>query len=356
MRRVSAVAALLCLLGALLGFGPGTSTRAAFAQEAEDGEGPQMATTTSDAEVEVSSWVVWLDARDGVVVQQDLQVDNSGDEAWLGHELRGSEERAVMALPMQPGAMDLDTSGRFTQCCATVVGNEYVHTTPLPPGRSTGTIRYRVAELEHLELVSRLPVASLSINVPEGVTVHSDDVEVTGQTSSLGNVYTRHTATALAAGEPVEVRFEGLTIALVRPADLAFAALAALAVAAVAALAAHWLQRRRGPVDPPTQAEGFDDTSARFEAVVEELALLDEAHELGWISSEDHDTLRVARAAEGRGEPDEGAASPSAKQLVAELALLDEGRHRGLLTADSHRLLRTRRQAQLTAFEQPTRG
>jgi hypothetical protein len=174
--------------------------------------------TTDDAsDVRIASWVVWVDRDAGVTVQQDLQVENDSGMTWLGAEPDADGTRAVLTVPLHPGAEGLGFLGRFTECCATMRGTSYVHTSPLLPGRTMGTVRYSVETLEALEVPLTLPVESFTLMLPPGVELIDagaagggpEPVEA-GQIESRGTLYTVYGARDLAAGDVVRLGFRGL--------------------------------------------------------------------------------------------------------------------------------------------------
>jgi hypothetical protein len=252
--------------------------------------------TEDPAEVVVASWVVWVDHLDGISIQQDLQVDNRGSTTFLGTDPDAAGVRAVIAVPIQPDAVGLRFLGRFTGCCATLRGTDYVHTTPLPPGPSSGTLRYTVGLLETLTLPARLPVESFTMMVPTGVTVGTDRLELSGEIESQGNLYDVYTTEGLAVGDVVEVRLRGLSVP----------AVAALAGAGAAAV--WWRRRRRSPARATREPEGSPVPAGRTgpapvavldaELLVDEIALLDVGYAEGRLARGPYERLRAVRKAE----------------------------------------------------------
>jgi hypothetical protein len=262
--------------------------------------------TDAADDVVIASWVVWVDQHHGVAVQHDLQVENRGERTYLGEAPDGNGARAVIAVPLAPDATALRFLGRFTQCCATMRGTDYVHTSALPPGPAAGTLRYTVAALDALTLPAALPVESFTMMVPRGVTVVSGELTLSGEIESRGTTYDVYTADGLDRGEVLEVGFRGLAVRDTPAWLLAAAAGAALALAGVAGV---WVRRRRGqratssdaPADaPPTTAEGRAPagTALSPDLLVEELALLDVGFERGLLAREVYEPLRAARKAE----------------------------------------------------------
>jgi membrane protein implicated in regulation of membrane protease activity len=212
----------------------------------------------------------------------------------------------VIAVPIHPDAVGLRFLGRFTGCCATLRGTDYVHTTPLPPGPSSGTLRYAVGSLETLTLPARLPVESFTMMVPTGVTVGTDRLELSGEIESQGNLYDVYTTEGLAAGDVVEVRLRGLPVPAVATWPLALAAVAALAGAGAAAV--WWRRRRRSPARATREPERSPVPAGRTgpapvaeldaELLVDEIALLDVGYAEGRLARGPYERLRAVRKAE----------------------------------------------------------
>lgn len=274
--------------------------------------------TTSPEDVTIASWVLWVDRADGVTLQHDLHVENRGERTYLGVEPDAAGERAVISVPLPPGATGLRFLGRFTECCATMRGTEYVHTTPLTPGSTVGTVRASVTSLDRLDLPVRLPVEAFTMMVPTGVSVRGGQVEHAGQIDSQGNTYDVYTAADLATGEVLEIGLSGLMVASTPLWQPVAAAIAALLVGAGGAV---WFGRRqrsrgaaRGAAQPavreaPSTARPAPSTPVApradgapvpvdAAALVEELALLDLGFERGLISREVYEPLRAARRSE----------------------------------------------------------
>jgi hypothetical protein len=311
-------------------------------------------TTEDVSDVRIASWVVWVDREAGVTVQQDLQVENDSGMTWLGAEPDADGTRAVLTVPLHPGAEGLGFLGRFTECCATMRGTSYVHTSPLLPGRTMGTVRYSVETLEALELPLALPVESFTLMLPPGVELtgtggdagagsgsgvgSADGPELVeaGQIESRGTLYTVYGAGELAAGDVVRLGFRGLDDGSTPAWWYAASAGAGLLVVAGAV---WWMLRRRRATptapsvspapaaagaaefgrsttdrrsidqdnaSPPADAPDVPAVTAvpdprvplSAEALVEELALLDLAVDRGLVSREVYEQLREARLAE----------------------------------------------------------
>lgn len=280
-------------------------------------------TTEDPSAVRIASWVVWLDRDVGVSIQQDLQVVNDADLTWLGADPDPDGTRAVLSVPLHPQATGFGFLGRFAECCAVMRGIEYVHTSALPPGQTTATLRYFVEELEELTLPIRLPVDTFTLMLPDGVSIGGTPLEQAGQMDSRGQTYTMFGTARLEPGDVISLELRGLG-----PEQTSwwqYAAAAALALAVVAAGIVVLRGRRPGSdpqADEPEQtsppvasattsrpiALEHSDTEEVSDPVpaldtdllLEELALLDEALERGLLTREVYEPLRAARMDEIR--------------------------------------------------------
>ena len=269
-------------------------------------------TTEDPSEVRISSWVVWVDRDLGTTFQHDLQVDNTGEETWLGFDPDEDGTRTVLSVPLHADAFGLGFLGRFTECCAAMRGTEYVHTSPLAPGRVNGTVRYAVESTDRLELTTRLPVDSFTLMLPEGVSATGTALERSGDIESQGTAYGVYTTQDWAPGEPLAIGLSGLEVG--QTPWWWFAAAATGGLLVIVGVAWWW---RREPTtaaamtvptvaapaptidDPSPTAEGAAPELGA-ELLLEELALLDVGRERGLISDEVHRELRAARTRELR--------------------------------------------------------
>jgi hypothetical protein len=261
-------------------------------------------TTEDPADVRISSWVVWVDRELGVTFQHDLRVDNTGDRTWLGSDPDDDGTRTVLSVPLHAEAFGLGFLGRFTECCAAMRGNEYVHTTPLPPGRTMGTVRYTVETADRLELSTRLPVDAFTLMLPDGVGVTGAALERTGDIESQGTAYGVYSAAGWEPGQPLTIGLTGLEVGQTPWWWFTAAGVGGLIV--IAAVAWRW-RRNRSPTpstsdtaapNAPTPAAAT--TALSSELLLEEVALLDLALERGFITADVHHALRAARTSELR--------------------------------------------------------
>jgi hypothetical protein len=283
-------------------------------QEAESRSGPFVTTPEGDPELEllvyeatedptdvrITSWVVWVDRGAGVAFQHDLRVENLGDRTWLGFGPEADGNRTVLSVPLHPEASGIGFLGRFTECCATMRGAEYVHTSPLLPGRTLGTVRYAVEKTDRLDLTTSLPVDSFILMLPDGVSATGPALERTGEIESRGNAYGVYTTDGWEQDEELTIRLHGLDAATTPWWWFVVAGAGGL----LAAASVVWRWRRSSSAEgapvsiPPAPDVPADAGGVTAALLLEELALLDIARERGFLSDEDHQALRTARTAE----------------------------------------------------------
>jgi hypothetical protein len=295
--------------------------------------------TDSAEDVVVASWVVWVDRLNGVSIQHDLQVENRGERTYLGEDPDGVGTRAAIRVPLAPDAVGLRFLGRFTECCATMRGTDYVHTSPLVPGTTAGTLRYAVEALDTLSLPARLPVESFTMMVPEGVTVGTSQLELSGEIESQGNTYDVYTTEGLAAGETLELSFRGLTVPKTPIWQLAAAAAGVLLVGLAAA---SWWRRRGAAAPADAATTGSAPSGGVPSGMASEVTIAP--------------APAAASAPSGALPRSNGAPRLSAELLVDEIALLDVGFERGLLPREAYEPLREARKAELLELSPRTEG
>ena len=293
-------------------------------------------TTADPSDVVISSWVVWVDRDLGVTFQHDLQVDNTGERTWVGFDPDEAGTRTVISVPLHADAFGLGFLGRFTECCSAMRGNEYVHTSPLPPGRTNGTVRYAVETTDRLELTTRLPVASFTLMLPEGVTASGAALERAGDIESQGTAYGVYTAEGWDPGEPLVVGLSGLDVAGTPWWWYAAAGLGGLLVTAGVA----WWWRQRST--EATTTAGTSPATAGSSPVPDPTPAPEPATNVATEVAPE-----VATVTDGASQ------ELNAELLLEELALLDVGRERGLISDEVHHQLRTARTRELRALRTP---
>jgi 5-hydroxyisourate hydrolase-like protein (transthyretin family) len=282
--------------------------------------------TTDPSQVTLDGWVVWIDRQtNGVSVQQDLQFKNRGDRGYVGKQLVAGQQQkmpATVFLPLAPGASNFEYLGQFQQCCgaASADGKTFVHSAPILPGDTSGTLRYVTQQTPtQLTFPVTMPTAMFSILVPEGVTASSDQLQPGQPITDRGNTYQTLIGTNLKKGDVITVDLQGLSSG--SKTSKTGVLLIAIAVVAALGAAAIWLMaaRRRAanggerapkrktsrsarqvprgekaPVEGAEGATAAEAGSGDPELILDEIAALDLAHEQGLMEEETYTKLRAA--------------------------------------------------------------
>jgi hypothetical protein len=170
---------------------------------------PVFTSTESAAKVKSASWIVWLDVTgERIAVQQDLSLTNAGTAAYTGKTpVTGAGEgaRAAIVLPTATGATNFQYLGRFEVCCSATEADTWVHTRPINPGGSSGTLRYEAPIASSLSFKAQFPTDKMTLLVPAGTTVSSPQLKADGTSVDKNVTYNVYTSGALKAGDVVTV-------------------------------------------------------------------------------------------------------------------------------------------------------
>lgn len=202
--------------------------------------------TTDPSAVTRSEWLVWLDVEGSTLaVQQDVSERNTGRTAYTGSTpVAGAPDggKAAVTLPVVTGATSLSYLGSFEVCCDAVTGTTWVHTRPVPPGTSTGTLRYEAPTTDTLTFPVTTTTQAFTLLVPTGTSVTSPQLAPSGTQSDRGITYQVLKGGPFPTGTTITVSLVGAggggsSTALVIGLVVVGLALVALVV---------WLLRRRG--------------------------------------------------------------------------------------------------------------
>jgi hypothetical protein len=230
-------------------------------------------------------FIVEFDA--GQLLVAELYVFSlDGNRAYVGDgagSLRFSLPQSAQGLAVSGGEL----GGRYLQ-----TRDGFVDTLPLPPGQGVRQVLFRYAlpiTGGKLELARTLPYPAANVNAliaETGVQVSSPQLPAKGMRQTEYGNYITLSGQNLAAGQPITLLFTGLTTvatgAASVPAGIApVILLIAMGLVGVAAgLLAAWPLLRRRPAG--AAAAGADGLSR--EALIDALARLDLAHEVGKLS------------------------------------------------------------------------
>ncbi len=278
-----------------------------------------FAPTTDPAAIAQTNWVVWVDPMPGgIVVQQDFAWKNDGRTAYIGADADGG---AVTEVPLSPGATNVQYLGLYLNGGGRIDGNTYQGTQPIVPGRSNATVRYVVATLGDLRLVSPLVTSNLHVFVPTNMVVSAPGMTSSGQITDRGTTYQVFTATNVPAERTIAV---GLTPAS-RPKSAAGPfAIAGIVILLLVAALSVWRVRsggrrratypERSSAAPPrhgpslrSSRDGARAPADETEVLLEEIAAIDVAFEEGLLEPATYERVRAAAkerlAAVARGAP-----------------------------------------------------
>ena len=206
--------------------------------------------STSPKDVVQTSWVVWID-RDpaGIAVQQSLTWQNSGKTAYVGGETLPDGRHVVVRLPLAAGASGFQFLGAFLETPGFVQGTSFVHTEPIVPGKTEGTLWYVAKSVSKLSFPVLLPTGTFELYVPTDMKMTSPQLTAAGQTTDNGITYQQFTASDLAVGTTIDVTLSDAAAASTRsPLTLVLIAVAVLAAAGAIALWGLGRSRSRAPV------------------------------------------------------------------------------------------------------------
>jgi hypothetical protein len=200
-----------------------------------------------------------------IAVQQDLALTNAGTTAYTGKTpVTGAGEgaKAAVVLPTATGAANFQYLGRFEVCCSATEADTWVHTRPINPGGTSGTLRYEAPIASALTFKAQFPTDKMTLLVPVGTAVSSAQLKADGTSVDKNVTYNVYTSGALKAGDTV-------TISLVAPATesstpwetIALVLVGLLVVGVVVSLVIR--RRRAGAAAPAVAPKGAKVATAK---------------------------------------------------------------------------------------------
>ncbi len=214
--------------------------------------------TTDPAAVSWREWLVWLDVEGSTLaVQQDLSITNTATTAYTGSvPVKDAPDngKAAVTLPILPGATSLSYLGSFEVCCDAVAGSTWVHTRPVPPGSTTGTLRYEAPLATTLAFPVERPTQTFTLLVPLGTEVGSAQLTASGTQSDRGTTYQVLTGGPFAVGTTITVTLGGATTSSGTSPALVVAV--AVVLLAGSLVVGWWLLRRRAAAAAAAKPSG----------------------------------------------------------------------------------------------------
>ena len=209
-------------------------------------------TTTAASPITRKDWTVWLDITGATMaVEQDVTLVNAAGTAYRTEQpLDGAPDQghAAVLLPVSPGATNLQYVGWFEVCCDAVVGRTWAHTRPIPPGTTTGTMRYEAPTPASLTFLVDQPTTSFTVLAPQGTSVTSSQLTSAGTQTDRGTTYQVLRAGPLAVGTTI-------TLSLAAASSFPWTAVVVtLGVLGTAAAGLWWWRRSRRTAAAPAVA------------------------------------------------------------------------------------------------------
>jgi hypothetical protein len=118
-----------------------------------------------------------------------------------------------------------------------------VHTRPINPGGSSGTLRYDSPRPASLIFTAQFRTDEVTVLVPKGTTISSPQLTAKGTSTDRGVTYTVYKSGALKSGDTVTVTLGGATAAASGTSPWLWVGLGVLALVVVGVLV--WFLRRR---------------------------------------------------------------------------------------------------------------
>jgi hypothetical protein len=215
-------------------------------------------TTTAAAPITRKDWTVWLDITGATMaVEQDVTIVNSAGTAYRTPQpLAGAPDKgnAAVLLPVAPGATNLQYVGWFEVCCDAIVGTTWAHTRPIPPGTTSGTMRYEAPTPASLFFLIDQPTTTFTVLAPQGTAVTSAQLTPAGTQTDKGTTYQVLRGGPLAAGSTV-------TLDLGSGSSVPWAAIVgAVGLLAVLSVALWWWRRSRPAIATPPRTAASTTT------------------------------------------------------------------------------------------------
>ena len=254
-------------------------------------------TTSAEAvRIAIAHTVIYLE-QDSLLVKEYALVVNESDRTYIGLEnsaVLGGREILRFSLP--EGAFELRPTLGMMEYCIFATNDGFLHTAPVLPGSTEMAYSYWVGPESDGYTFTRdcyYPTDEYALLV-QGDTIQ---LEADGLTEEepleINDIRFAHFAgTELLPGDSVSVRMSDLY-----PADATLTAvwIAVGSVISVGGLSVAYLVRRRRAAEPGAPRE---DSDRRRDALLAEIARLDEDFEDGLIAAEDYHTARAAAKAQ----------------------------------------------------------
>jgi len=251
--------------------------------------------TESDSAISVvSSHTVLVPGAGAVSVQEYFLVANMADRTYIGAPATGGQRQTVR-FPLPANATGLDLAGELGGGSVVNVTGGFADTRPVPPGSKEFIYSYEVKEAPARFTYNRpvyYPTIQYNLLVPGAdASVTSPQLADEGTLDLGGQTFRILTGSDLQAGTAVTAKLSGPASSGGIPL-LVWVGIAVVAVLLAAAVALRVIRRRSAP------AVVEKDTAAQEDALLGELANLDDEFEAGRLDQETYLRQRGARKAE----------------------------------------------------------
>lgn len=262
-------------------------------------EVPVFEATDDTAAVQVESMHLFFDIEQGgLMVGEIYSLSNSGDRTVFGATALDDGTPATLQFTLPPDAASITFQGNQSRYFLTEEG--FADTAPLLPGTNSGqvVVTYILPYEDSISLVRTavFPTKELNVLIPPSLGVTLDDTGFISQGQrDMGNgfVVDVFSQENLAAGEAINLDLTGklavngtnpmVATPPARKSDGLAIGVILLGVSVIGA--GIWWYRR-----PIEEEEGFPE---EFDEIVQEIALLDAAHDEQTIDDETYQTQRA---------------------------------------------------------------
>lgn len=258
--------------------------------------------TTSDAAISVDiSHIVISPQQGSLMIMEFYNFKNSGDKSYVGTKQvtpDGLKETLRFTLP--PEATEIEYGMGLMDCCVVINQGALLDTMAVEPGIKEISFAYRVnysGGTYNLARTLDYPMDTINVLIEgEGVKVSSENLTSRGQIDIEGTPFFYLAGEQLARNARISTSLSGLPEGSIQG-KLLWAGAGLAAVAVLLAVGYPALRRRSLPQPALARGPGPRRTGNR-EALIEEIARLDDDFEGGSLPAEQYQRLRSQKKAQ----------------------------------------------------------